>query len=78
MSGAGIAVYGTQNASADVTYATYFNASSSPPPDSVQPFARYTLRKGTGGVIFQAGALPYGQHRILFVNQGAEPLGKSA
>ena len=73
-----MAVWGPQNATADVDFAVYFNTSSPPSDDTTKPFDRLTIRKGTSGVIFYAGALPFGQHRILFVNQGEEKLGERA
>lgn len=77
ITGAGLTVYGSPNATADVVYAVYFNMSSPPPADSkIDPFNNYTQRAGTGGVIFYVGAMPAGDTRILFVNRGDTPLGE--
>jgi hypothetical protein len=73
----GLTVIGSPNASADVDYVVYFNLTEPPPPDSnIAPFDEYTQRTGTGGVIFYVGAMPAGNHRILFVNKGDTPLGE--
>jgi len=72
-------VYGSPNATADVDYSVYFNTTGEPSSidSNTIPFDKYTQKQGTGGVIFYVGAMPAGNHRILFVNNGDTPLGES-
>jgi len=77
VAGVGLTVYGAPNATADVDYSVYFNMTDPPPASSdIAPFANYTQKAGTGGVIFYVGAMPAGNTRVLFVNKGDTPLGE--
>ena len=72
-----MAVYTAFNASESTTYSVYFNQSAPPSQgEEVTPFDTYTLIQGTGGLLFHAGALPGGQHRLLIVNTGSGRLGE--
>ena len=69
--GAAIEVYGQDSFSQATNYSVWFNVTDIASTKGIAPYAQFRAEQGRGGVLFYAGALPQGDHRLLLVKDQA-------